>query len=78
MVPKCIFCTSYHLVSIERIRMKFRGGSIYTYRKKRQLSKLGKENEGKMCINKQKNGDAERISSCSGNEWAGGESECVI
>lgn len=43
--------------------MKVRLGSRYTYKRKRQLSKLGKENEGKMCINKQKNGGAEKISS---------------
>lgn len=43
--------------------MKLWVGSMYTYRRRRWLSKLGKENEGKMCMNKQKNGGAERISS---------------
>lgn len=43
--------------------MKLRVVSIHTYGRKRELSKLGKENEGKMCITKQKNGGAERIPS---------------
>lgn len=42
--------------------MKSRVRSIYTHIRQRQLSKL-EENEGKMCINKQKNGGAEKISS---------------
>lgn len=54
------FCTYYHLCSIERLRMKLKVGSICIGW--RQLSKL-EENEGKMCINKQKDGGAEKISS---------------